>query len=318
MDHHNTMSELDIDDDDSKSSRPSVRELEVLHAVITTRKTTAAAQRLRVSQPAVSRAIAALETKLSRQLFIRDGGRLVPTADAFALDAEAAPIFASLARLEHWPRASSSGSVLRISTTETTAQAFLNMLITRYLKVEPDIRIHMEVGKAPDAVIDVADGSTDLGIVDTPMIHAGVRFEPFRQSIAHVVMPVDHPLAAKTSVSPQDLMDMPLITLTRRFSARAKFDRAFADQGVEPRIAVESASPLFVAELVRNGIGIGLVNPFPLAYVTGSKLTFRPFEPTIDFEAGFLFPATGANLPVARRFVDFVREEQMSLTPVSD
>ena len=93
------MRETDSDDENTRSSRPSVRELEVLHAVITTRKTTAAAQRLGGSQPAVSRAIGALEARLGRELFIRDGGRLVPTADAFALDAEAAPIFSALERL---------------------------------------------------------------------------------------------------------------------------------------------------------------------------------------------------------------------------
>jgi hypothetical protein len=62
---------------------------------------------------------------------------------------------------------------------------------------------------------------------------------------------------------------------------------------------------------------VAVINPFPIAYVTGPSLTFRPFEPTIDYETSFLFPATGGNLPVARRFVDFVRQAQMSLVPAS-
>lgn len=311
---YNVMSEVDIDDD-SRSSRPSVRELEVLHAVITTRKTTAAAQRLGVSQPAISRAIAALETRLGRDLFVRDGGRLVPTADAFALDAEAAPIFAALNRLESWPETTSAGSVLRIATSPTMAHAFLANLITRYLEVEPDVRIQMEIGRASDALTDVAESIADLGVVDVAMTHAGIRVEPFRQSIAHVLLPSDHPLAEKEMVTPADIAAYPLIALTKRFSARAQFDRAFADAGVEPTIVFEAASLMFVADLVRNGVGISLVNPFPLAYVTGPKLTFRPFDPAIEFESSFLFPATGTNLPVARRFVDFVRQEQLSLVP---
>ncbi len=58
-----------------------------------------------------------------------------------------------------------------------------------------------------------------------------------------------------------------------------------------------------------------MVNPFPIAYVTGAKLAFRPFRPQIEHESSFLFPAVGGNLPVARRFVDFVRTEQMNLVP---
>ncbi|HYF53407.1 MAG TPA: LysR family transcriptional regulator, partial [Salinarimonas sp.] len=302
-------------DDGGRSSRPSVRELEVLHAVITTRKTTAAAQRLGVSQPAVSRAIGALEARLGRELFLRDGGRLVPTADAYALDAEAAPIFAALARLENWPRTPSAGSLLRIMSAPTITHAFLAPLIRRFLAVEPDTRIQMEIGRSTDAVAAVADGTADLGVVDVPNSHAGVRAEPFRQSVAHVMLPSDHPLAAKDVIGPGDLDGVPLVAVTRRFSARARIERAFADQGVEPRFVIEAGTLQFLADMVKAGLGVAVINPFPIAYITGSTLTFRPFEPTIDYETSFLFPATGGNLPVARRFVDFVRQEQMSLVP---
>ena len=305
------------DDEGGRSSRPSVRELEVLHAVITTRKTTAAAQRLGVSQPAVSRAIGALEARLGRDLFVRDGGRLVPTADAYALDAEAAPIFAALARLEDWPRAPSAGSLLRIMSSPTITHAFLAPLIMRFLAAEPDTRIQMEIGRSNDAVAAVADGTADLGVADVPVVHAGVRSEPFRQSVAHVMMPADHPLTEREVVRPSDLDGVPLVAVTRRFSARARVERAFADQGVEPRIVIEAGTLQFLAETVKAGLGLAVINPFPIAYVTGSSLAFRPFEPTIDYETSFLFPATGGNLPVARRFVDFVRQAQMSLVPAS-
>jgi DNA-binding transcriptional LysR family regulator len=311
------MPNMDNEDEGGRSSRPSVRELEVLHAVITTRKTTAAAQRLGVSQPAVSRAIGALEARLGRDLFVRDGGRLVPTADAFALDAEAAPIFAALARLSNWPNTPSVGTLLRIFSTPTIAHTFLAPMVTRFLKVEPDTRVQMEIGRSDDAVASVADGTTDLGVLDVKAAHLGVRAEPFRQSVAHVLMPADHPLAQKEVIRPSDIGDSPLIAVTRRFSARARLERAFADEGVEPRTVLESGTVQFLLEMVRAGVGIAVINPFPIAYVAGSGLVFRPFEPTIEYETSFVFPAVGGNLPVARRFVDFVRAEQMSLVPAS-
>lgn len=310
------MREIDSEDD-ARSARPSVRELEVLHAVITTRKTTAAAQRLGVSQPAVSRAIGALEARLGRDLFIRDGGRLVPTADAFALDAEAAPIFAALARLENWPNTPTVGTSLRIFSPPTIAHTFIAPMVQRFLKIEPDTRIQMEIGRSDDAVGSVADGSADLAVLDIPPSHFGVRAEPFRQSVAHVLMPADHPLAAKEVVTPADIGDQPMIAVTRRFSSRARLERAFADQGIEPRTVLEAGTVQFLLEMVRGGVGIAVINPFPIAYVAGPGLAFRPFEPIIEYETAFVFPAVGGNLPVARRFVDFVRSEQMSLTPAS-
>ncbi len=309
MPRYKTMRPTDNDDEENRS-RPSVRELEVLHAVITTRKTTAAAQRLGISQPAVSRAISSLESRLGRELFLRDGGRLVPTADAFALDAEAAPIFAALARLEGWPNTQQAGSLLRVAASPTMAQAFLSVMIARYMSVEKDVRIQLEIGRSSDVIATVADGTADLGLVDAAVSHAGVRAEVFRRAIAYAIMPADHPLAGMERVTPHDLKDVPLLLPTRRFSVRARFDKAFAEFGHEPRVAFESSSATVLAQLVRARIGIALANPFPLSLAGDPGVAFVPFEPQISFDTAFVLPATGSALPAARRFVDFVRGDQ--------
>ncbi|HRE22024.1 MAG TPA: LysR family transcriptional regulator, partial [Rhabdaerophilum sp.] len=73
--------------------RPTLRELEVLRTLIAYGKATAAARKLGISQPAVSRAIHQLEKRTGLVLFRREGGRLVPTADALALHKESEAIF---------------------------------------------------------------------------------------------------------------------------------------------------------------------------------------------------------------------------------
>ena len=305
-----TKAPRDFDDDEENRSRPSVRELEVLHAVITTRKTTAAAQRLGISQPAVSRAISSLEMRLGREIFIRDGGRLVPTADAFALDAEAAPIFAALSQLEGWPHAKKVGSLLRIYATPTLAHAFLAVMIARFMAIEPTVRIQLEVARSTDIIGVVAEGTTDLGVVDIPVQHSGVRPEVFRRGIAHAMMPSDHPLAQKERITPEDLKGENVLALTRRFSVRSQIDKAFAVYGQEPRVVFESATSGALAQLVRARQGVALVNPFPLTLSGDPSLSFIPFEPSIPYDTAFLFPSTGSALPAARRFVDFVRKDQ--------
>ena len=83
----------------TQRNRPTLRELEVFRSVIRCGKTTAAARQLGISQPAVSRALAQLEARKGEMLFRRDGNRLVPTAEALALDRELEPMFEVLARL---------------------------------------------------------------------------------------------------------------------------------------------------------------------------------------------------------------------------
>jgi DNA-binding transcriptional LysR family regulator len=68
-----------------RDKRPSFRELEALHALVEARKTTSAAHKIGVSQPAISRAIQDLEHRVGKALFRREGGRLVPTADGILL-----------------------------------------------------------------------------------------------------------------------------------------------------------------------------------------------------------------------------------------
>ncbi|MFO7308123.1 MAG: LysR family transcriptional regulator [Pseudomonadota bacterium] len=301
------------EDSESRSSRPSLRELEVLHALIATGKTTAAGQRLGISQPAVSRAVAALEERVGRVLFSREGGRLVPTADALALEAEAAPILAGLARLENWPRAPRTQSVLRVSAAPTVAHYFLAPILARFVAVEPETRVVVEIGRGGDVLAAVAAGDVDVGIgmLETPVSHLGVRAEPFRRSKAACIMWPGHRLAELSVVRPADIgSEEPFIVVTRRFAARALLDRAFADVGIEPRIVAEATTSTFVMEMVRCRAGISVLNPFPMSLSDDASVVYRPFLPEITYEMAFLLPATGAAPPAARRFVDFVRAEQ--------
>lgn len=304
------------DDHPARGFRPSLAELEALHALIVTGKTTAAAASLGVSQPAISRAVAALQARLGCELFTRDSGRLVPTRHAFALDAEAAPILAAMSRLEGWPDAPRPAATLRIMAPPTIAQTFLAVVTPGFREAEPGTRIHVEIGRAAETVFAVAEGSADIGLVDTPAAHAGVRAEALRRTVAHVLMPADHRLADRHVVTPLDMADEPLVAVTRRFSARARLERAFAEHGLTPRIVLEAGTFEFLVEMVRSRAGLAVVNPFPISAVVGAALVLRRFEPAIQHEVAFLFPATGGRDDTARRFSEFVRRQRPILEAV--
>jgi DNA-binding transcriptional LysR family regulator len=297
--------------DHALSERPSLRELEILRALIQSRKTTSAAASLGVSQPAVSRAIAALEARIGRPLFSREGGRLTPNADAFALEEAARPIFAALERIRLWPDGGQRQGVLKLAASPTLAQFLLPDILARLRIAEPDLTIHVEIGTNTTVVASVADRLADIGIADTPLHHPGVRAEPLREAVAHCVMPAAHRLAGHALITAGDLHDEPMIALARRFPSRVEADRHFAGVGAQPRIVAEAATSAFVAELVRRGVGLALVNPFPLTLAGGlDGLVARPFEPVIRYVTMLLFPAAGAVSPAARRFADVLKADQ--------
>jgi DNA-binding transcriptional LysR family regulator len=298
------------DTDAERGALPSLRELEVLRAMIASRKTIAAAQLLGVSQPAVSRAIAALEERTGRRLFARDGGRLSPTADAFALEEQSRPIFAALERIGRWPEGDARGGTLKVAASPTLAQFLLPEIVAGFRDAQPRVVVNVEIGTNVAVVAAVADRLADIGVVDTPSPHPAVRAEIFREASAHCLMPAGHRLAGQAAVSARDLADEPIVALARRFPSRIEAERIFADAGVVMRVAAETATSSFALELVKRGVGLALLNPFPLTLGGMDGLVARPFAPAIAYSTMLLFPAFGAVSPAARQFADLLKREQ--------
>lgn len=291
------------------TDRPSLRELEALSAMIATRKTVAAAHLLGISQPAVSRAIASLEARIGRPLFERDGGRLQPTSEAFVLEQEARALLQALARLGR-DVAPAAGGALRIAAAPTLAQFLLPDLLASWRIERPEIVLHVEIGTNTAVVAAVADRIADIGLADSPGVHPGVRAEVFRTAAAHCVMRADHPLASLPVITPANLDGVAFIALARRFHSRIEAERIFADAGAQPRIVAEAATGAFVAELVRRGVGVALVNPFPVTLGGMDGVVARPFAPLIQYETVLLFPAFGPIPLAARDFADTLKSWQ--------
>lgn len=298
-------------DEQTESRRPSLRELEILRALISLGKTTAAAAKLNISQPAVSRAIAQLESRTGLTLFRREGGRLLATAEALALHQEAEPIFQTFERLERarW-RPVDALAHLRIVCPPTIAHHFLNRLLAKFSVEEPATRIQLEIGSGVDVITKVADGDMDLGLIDSGPNHAGVRFLPFRLCEAHVILPKSSALCAKESFTSVDFHELPLIAMTRRFPSRIMLDRLFLGANIAPHILIEVSTAAAAYDFVRAGAGVTIANPFPCAFRGDDDVVFRPFKPAVPYETSFVLPAMTPPTPVARRFIDFVRANQ--------
>ncbi len=299
------------EDQEPNGRRPTLRELEVLRTLITFGKATAAAKKLGISQPAVSRAIHQLEARTGLTLFRREGGRMLATAEALALYQESEPIFLTFERLERarW-RPEEASPVLRVAAPPTLAHWFLHKLLAEFSRNEPETRINIEIGTGIDVVNLVANGNMDLGVVDSDQDHMGVRFVAFRSAGAHVVIPAHSPLAALKEITTHDLEGVPFVALARRFPSRTRLDRLLMGAGIEPKIVIEVSTAMAAYEFVRAGIGVSIMNPFPMSLRADPDICFRPFTPTIAYETSFVLPSITPPSAVARRFIDFVRKHQ--------
>lgn len=280
---------------------PSLREFEVLHAVLRHGSAGAAARALRITQPAVSRAIASLEARLGRRLFDRRANALLPRPEALTLDEGAQAIIGALGRLVQGVEAVARAP-LTIVTTTTLAQAFLAPRLPALMAAWPELALQVEIASSAAVLTAVADGAADLGLLDQFTGHASLSAVALHRGPAAVAMPADHALAAGPTVSLAELAGVPLVALPRRFPLRAALDRAFRAAGLVPNVVLEAATSLFAADMVQAGVGVAVLNPFPLA-ARLPGLVFRPLALEVVLETALVLPGGAPPSPPVARLV---------------
>ena len=287
--------------------RHRLREFESLRAVITTGTTIGAARRLGISQSAVSRSISQLEARVGRSLFVRRSGRIEPTAEALRLNEKLDPIFETLADIEGAQWATPDDEPLRLIVPPTLAHHFVISRVASFLKANPGKQLQLDIQATDVLVSGILELRYDLGLTSGMIQRSGVDLVPWRRSQVVCAMPEGHPLTQKRIVTPQDLEGVALIEFLRRLGTRAITEQLFARTGVRPHHVAETATNMAALELVREGLGVTLINPFPLLSSGLEGIVVRPFDASIYYNTSFVLPSGRPPSELARQFMRFVK-----------
>ena len=283
----------------------SLPEYQTFRAMMESSTTAAAARRLGLSQSAVSRSLSNLENRIGNTLFERDAGRLKPTLAAVKFNARLDALFAALDQIDGPPV--TEREHLRVIAPPTFANTFLTGHMGSFLKVRPDYFLSLEFGPSEDVLLGVRSNRFDLGMVGVEPTLAGTKLVPFRRSIAVCAMLADHPLAGLDDISPADLHGQNLIALSHRHARRSQLEKLFHEHNVSPRIVAEVTSTIAATELVRTGLGVAVINPFPVTQQDTGGLVFRPFPSSISYQIYFVEPEDRPVSQVARHFMQHIR-----------
>ena len=288
--------------------RHRLREMEALRALVTTGTTIGAARRLGVSQSSVSRALSQLEQRVGRNLFLRNAGRIEPTAAALRLNAQLDPLFETLALIEGAEWAEQDEEPLRLIVPPTLAHSFVISRVAAFLKQNPAKNLQLDIQATDVLVSGILDLRYDLGLTSAMIQRSGVTLLPWRRSQVVCAMPSGHPLEAKDIITPADLEGVELIEFLRRLGTRAITEQLFARSGVRPRTVAETATNMAALALVREGLGVTLINPFPVLSGGMPDVTVRPFDAPITYHTSFVLPTGRQPSELARQFMDYVKE----------
>lgn len=288
------------------------RQIEAFNALMQAGSTVRAAEIMGITQPAVSRLIAELETSVSFPLFDRVRGRLVPTPEGKLFFREVEASFKGLDRL----RSAAAGirdfgeGSLRIGCLAAGSISLVPAAIQTFRKQYPDIRITFHVKSSADIRDGVLDGQYDIGLAADEIDKSGVDTQVFTNLAGLVAMGRDHPLAWNDILRPQDLNGIPLLGLVAEDRARQRLDAHLEAAGVHPGYVLETPNSATICTLAEEGDAVGLVNPMVAGHFRNRPVTFRPFDPGVMFKSLLVFPANVQKSQLVRRFTSILLSER--------
>jgi DNA-binding transcriptional LysR family regulator len=288
-----------------------LRHLRYFIAVATELHYAHAAQRLLISQPALSQQIRNLEGELGLKLLQRNRRevRLTPEGEAFL--AEAIALIQQADHALEVARALAEGATgrLRMSYVVTTPGGLPEVIVSEYQRRYHDVQISADSGSTAQNLERLRRGELDVAFVHNPLEDdAGLAWIEIATQPLIVALPSAHPLSRRRRLHREQLASVPLVYIPRRNSPGV-YDsilaQVYGDRPPETLRTEPTMERVLVA--VSEGVGVTLLLEERAAMLRRSGVTFRRFadsEPTLALGVAFRQPPSVA----ARGFINLAQE----------
>jgi DNA-binding transcriptional LysR family regulator len=263
--------------------QPSLDHLQTFARVIDLGSFSAAAERLGVSQPAVSLQVRELERRLGVRLIERVGRRAAPTHAGAELLDHARRIDASVtAALEAMTR-HAKGTVgrVRLGTSATACIYFLPPVLRTLRGRFPSLDIVVSTGNSTDVLKAIEANTVDVGLVTLP---APGRMFDVRAVLDDDIVAIASAGAVRlpARVSPTDLAALPVVLYESGANTRRVIDQWAARAGVTLKPVMELGNVEAIKELVGAGLGCSLVPRMALRAADARRgIVMRPLAPKL-------------------------------------
>lgn len=286
----------------------TVDELEWFVVLAETEHMTQAAERLSLTQPTLSRALARLERRVGAPLFDRVNRRLRLNPFGMIMLEHARRGLAELAAAEEriaTLRDPDHGTI-RLAFLHSIAAGLMPEILRVYRAEAPGVRFELTQAAGHEIVEHLLAGRADLGLTaPRPEVDELGWTGLYRQQLC-LAVPDGHSLAGREHVALADAGDEPFVTLQAPIGLRRLTDELCARAGLTPRFAFESTEIGTLEGFVAAGLGVAIVpQPRPQRAEPGvrylpitddsahrmiglSRLRERPLPPVVDRFARFV------------------------------
>jgi DNA-binding transcriptional LysR family regulator len=294
-----------------------LNQLRTFRVIAETLNFTRAAERLNLTQSAVSHQIKALEAELGEPLFIRSKrGVKLSEAGQLVLDDVVRLLDQAEALRERVSRRarSLSGHVRAAAATQAFVHLFAP-LFEAFMRAHPGVDLAFRTTVSTDQTVnDILNGNADVGFASLPVYSPALRVtQLFEDELVLVVAP-GHPLGQRDEVDLAMVVRERFILFERGASIRRAADEFFTRAGVQPELALESNDTYFIKLMVERGMGVSLLPAWAVKEEVQAKRLARPRIAGHRLRRSVALVALGRFQPApARAFVEFLLDNRDEL-----
>ena len=283
-----------------------LRHIEIFHSVYVNGSVSAAARALNVSQPSVSKTLRHAESLLGFPLFQRTKGRLVATEDAHALFGEVSEIQDRVYALREAGRnlKRGAGAMLRLSALPSLALSVLPAAVSQFLRTHENVKFDLQTVHHDDLIRKLYEREAEVAIAFEVPPAAPVGYQLLGGGELVVLYLEQDMPDAPPRLELERLRDKPFISVAASGPIGHLFTQELQRLDLELDEVVSARTFYIAAALVRQGVGMTVVDSFTASASVGNGLSARPIEPQIPFDVHAMFLL---NRPPTALATDFLK-----------
>lgn len=287
----------------------TLRQIEVIRAIMVTGTVGGAARLLNVSSPGISRVMKHAETSVGVKLFDRQGGRYAPTNEAHAIFDQINGVYDKIEDLQFVISRIKRGadSELKVASVPSIANVMVPRALANVRKAFPNLLIDCDILKIEDAVDYLLLGKGELVALSSKIEHPMLTCAPLARGRLKCIVPAGHVLAGRTRVRAEEIVQYPLIGVDPNDPYGRIMADLFASHALDYDVTIRARFGSTVCALVTQGLGIAIVDEFTLAANNWPDVRVLDLvEPTL-FQTYVVHRKDAALSRYAALFVDALR-----------
>lgn len=284
-------------------TRLNARQISVFSAVMRLGGASAASEFLNISQPAISKTLALMEAEIGYELFRRTGRGLKPTAEALALRPHVDRVLTEFDRLQSNAAVIGHGltGTLSIGGNHTLISQIATTAATGLRSRHPETGLRLLLTPAGEVIESVLQHKIDVGLIYGPISTTQVTTELLCSWSCSCVFPAGHRFSKLDKITVDELRGESILTYSDTSPTGQALRALFAESPWPIEPAISFGDTFTLLEMVRRGVGVGLVDTFDHFRQFFPEIRSLPMFPKIELNAMLVVsnqPTTNPALPL--------------------